>query len=95
MDRCLVGTVTDQVHICGELVCSGILEDTTEKHFFSEGPAQQGRIVELSWLKEEMPSARAGDSVIYKNQTFKIKPGFPVDLRDCWMMAELSTCETC
>jgi len=44
MDDCVIDHLSEQLHICGELVC-GILEDTTEKVFsFGDGPSQKKAI---------------------------------------------------
>lgn len=94
IDRCVIDELADCVHICGEPV-KAILEDETEKFDGFDGAGQEGRIITLYWLKSDQFNARSGDPVVFKGQTYKIKKGYPIDTRDCWLMAELSTCGTC
>lgn len=96
VDECIVDELSDGATMCGEYVPSAIIEDESEKHFFSQGPGQVGRMLTIEWLKDEAPNVRSDDPVVTpEGKTYKIKKGSVMDLDGCWCRAELSTCGAC
>lgn len=95
LNECVADALGDHnVLICGELV-RAIFDHEAEKYNFGDGPGQLAETLTISWLKKEQPNARAGDPVRINGRGYKIKNGYPIDNRDCWLTAELIDCGEC
>lgn len=79
--------------VCGETITAICKEEYVKEDEF--GVAVNDVLRQIWWLKDDMPNARAGSDVIVDNHRYTIKNGFPIDLQDCRLMAELKFCGNC
>lgn len=96
MNRTVVDALGDDVLICGEPVRACFEFEAGEKFQFDNNSAGQiSEMITLDWLKEDQPNVRSGDPVVFNGRTYTIKKGFPINMQDCWLRAELKDCGVC
>jgi hypothetical protein len=95
MNSAALEVLGDSVLICGEPVRACFDFEPAEKFDFGNGVGQQAERISIEWLAADAPNVRAGDSVVFDGRAYKVKNGFPINMRDCWLRAELSDCGTC
>lgn len=93
MNQCILKELGDaNITINGEAVCAIFNIEAEKFEGFEDGPGQKVETITLDWLKDDAPNVRSGNPVVVNGRRYKIKKGFPMDLKDCWLTAELSDC---
>lgn len=95
IDECVIEELSDGLVLIGGEAVHAIFEIEAEKVGYGDGPESTVKTAQVFWLSKDNPNVRSGDRVVLGDNHYTIKKGFPMDLEDCWLYAELNECGGC